>query len=1104
MMAALITIILLIKQCNSNHIVNCSMNGIICNQNSINMTFLNSPLEIICENNRCISLNVYCPESFNQCTINCLSYSSCSNVNIYGNYYSNIILNCDAANACNDINIFASNANSIAVNCNKYGNFSQKGSCISLKTLAQYVTDNINVNCIGTYSCHDLIVYANFTNNVSITGVGEYALNGNIYAMNAANMSISCTSETAKHGACMNANLYLPDSDSSTHLECIAYGCYYLSFYRHNGWLGAFSNINSYDCDIDYLCGTHQNCMYYWNISCDSQFSTRSQYHLFQNCPVTTNPTCPCNATFTDLYRNSFVVNADKCMTLTAVPCGDNLDCSIGCEGYNDCKGFIMDGTKAKSMTVMCGNGCSGAEIYCPSSGECHIHCEGCSGLIVHGSLQSVIVLQCGYRSGCRKATIYATHSKEIRIDCTDCYQINVFANYTNVYFIGNAMETNIYAMYAKLINVSTDGSQTNFDIYGTNANNIIINAVGAGPVIYAENATSLIYTLQKSDHDMSGSSTSIHLSQTHNGSHGVAQINCIGYGCESVYLYGFNFNYTNVSLYNNGQCLMTESCIDTWWVYCEDNYQSGVDQWSGNSCASNHCGCYELNAQVQHSFYKNNLLNYSSFGEVHCAINGKCVIDCVGSHNCSNKEINGYKSLSLTVNCDSKESCKSAIIYCPQSGEQQSCNIHCNGYRSCYWSNIFVDTGSNLNFSASGYEAFDDAIIYGEQSNSIHAIFSGMNENLKSQLYSRFKLSNANNVFIECKGNHACSQLIFEVSNAKNVTIIGHNYNRTLYHTVIHAEYTQYINIYCYGNNTVGYAGWTTGNNGCYGAQFYLPSSNENRTKIACYGSGCYDMTFNIDAGLYALYKANVIFNGCDLCELGVFGNDCMKKWSFNCGQWWAPNNLNSAGSCHDEENGYSKSSSDCHCYSPYKSLLQNVFVNDGRDIQCLEINTLSPTLSPTDSPTPIPTLYPSIMPSINPTQYPLNPSVYPSLSPVTHSPTTLFPISSLSSETPTMQNSESTVFIESKYSTVIISGTSTDIPQTKTGKINVHEDGSVNVILICAIIGAIVLVVFMVLIVYYIKMKRKHGNCFYIKLKDTEQDNETGGVSLQPFAKM
>eukprot|EP01083_Nonionella_stella_P012210 34646_1 len=1074
-----------IRHCCGSYVINCTDEDAIhgCNQNIVNTTLSNTSLHVICTYPQCKSFNIYCPVSTNShftCEIDCLYPSSCSHLNIYGNHHSNVMLNCEAANSCNNINIFANTSPNCDISCNKNGNFSKKGSCNSLTIHGESITNNLNLNCLGTYSCYDLSLYANSTHNMSIQATGDYAINGNVYAMNAHHTFISCSSKQPKHGSCVSTLFYLPQSNESTHLECVGYGCYYLSFHRANGWINAFHTIDSYDCDVDDLCGSHQNCMSYWDISCGSDYSTQSQYHLFQSCPTDTTATCPCNAAFTDLYRHSFITtHSDKCDALDTVSCGYHLDCSIKCDSHHSCQHMILNGTTSRSMTITCESdyyACSGVQIYCPAD-ECTISCihpDICSGLVVYGQADSIINIYCTWIA-CWTLQVHASYAKEVNIECTDCYQMIAYANYTEILrFTGGGSNANIFAPYANSIEVTGNGDHMPI-IHARYAHNISIHCLTSRITVYAENATFLNFTSEKSQWSSVVSGSVLYLPKN-----GRSQINCIGYGCAWLSLTGFSNSNTNVSLFNNNQCIMPSSCIDYWSIYCGGG-DKARDHTTGNSCSSNHCGCYELNKRIQASFDQNNALNYSSFGDIACAIDSACTIHCLATNNCTGTELNGYKASSLTVYCDSKWSCKNARIYCPQ---RQNCAIYCAAEQSCYRAVIYVDTQSNLDLIVTGNNGFDSGSVYGYAANMFHGIFKGY----KSSYHVHLKLLNARNITIECAAHLSCNRLDVEAESATSITVIGHNSNSTMSKTTIHADNARYITILCYGNNTIGYSGWTAGYNGCYGAEFYLPSSNGNRTKIACYGSGCYDMKFNIDGGFYALAQANLILNACDLCELGTFGYDCVKQWAVDCGQWWEPNKLNSAGSCHDVENGYSRSSSDCQCYTPYRNMLINAFVNDGRDLQCLEINTLSPTLAPTASPTAIPTSEPTwnptFGPSISPSMYPsTDPTLFPSVSPTSYpskAPTT----------TVVFTSEQPRVFIMSQlFSTLRI-----DVKQQAS-----TVNKSLKLVLICAIIGGIVGIVIIVLFVYAVKMKKKPF-CWYVRLKPSEEDNQTG-VSLQPF---
>eukprot|EP01084_Bolivina_argentea_P296593 510840_1 len=274
-------------------------------------------------NASCVDSIIYCPSKANSiCSVSCESYG-CINTIIMSPVTNNkIILNCKQSNSCTNVQIIGDYASDISVYCDtSNGNAVTNilnGFCNSLEINGRYVTNKVELYCIGNYACNNQTkVYGQYANTVKLFADGLQSMYlGEIHAEHANLLSVSCKNDVSINnlpqqggtGSCYFTSLYSPASITALFdLQCIGTGCYYLNVYQ-----SALTFINNFNITVNSCnkCNNINNCIDHWNIYCDnSSYSTYTTY-FGSHCDASN---CNCNLLANNSHYDNVTVDGHGC-----------------------------------------------------------------------------------------------------------------------------------------------------------------------------------------------------------------------------------------------------------------------------------------------------------------------------------------------------------------------------------------------------------------------------------------------------------------------------------------------------------------------------------------------------------------------------------------------------------------------------------------------------------------------------------------------------------------------------------------------------------------------------------------------------------------------
>ena len=122
---------------------------------------------------------------------------------------------------------------------------------------------------------------------------------------------------------------------------------------------------------------------------------------------------------------------------------------------------------------------------------------------------------------------------------------------------------------------------------------------------IHAQNSSNFKITCD-------GIKDSLGYSETYNGClyskvyfpKGSSTLNCYGYGCNYLYIYGEHGikDLDVVNINGCGKCSSVDYCIGAWYLYCESNYYT-YGTFYGSTCSSSKCNCYDATNKLKKGF---------------------------------------------------------------------------------------------------------------------------------------------------------------------------------------------------------------------------------------------------------------------------------------------------------------------------------------------------------------------------------------------------------------------------------------------------------------------------------------------------------------------
>eukprot|EP01084_Bolivina_argentea_P137602 242346_1 len=286
-----------------NIIVNTSNTTVFCDDNYqiCNITCLD-----------CTHSYINCSSSLTDCFIHCISNNSCSNSVLtvpYVNTQYNISLQCIGYSSCKDSTILSTNMNTVDIYCdfhscfNLIGQFDYSnnviwhcyhGGCqfvyISVPNVFQFILEcygnktssenngnviatcwkqtisatqanRLNISCIESYSCGNLVLYPPQVKQLYILSSGYNALYGMdiYYPSDETYINITCIAMIVDSYSCSYINIYGDEYLllKDTHFNCIGTGCGG-NFYIESKY--GLNDIN-FSLDSQCICGSVASCV---------------------------------------------------------------------------------------------------------------------------------------------------------------------------------------------------------------------------------------------------------------------------------------------------------------------------------------------------------------------------------------------------------------------------------------------------------------------------------------------------------------------------------------------------------------------------------------------------------------------------------------------------------------------------------------------------------------------------------------------------------------------------------------------------------------------------------------------------------------------------
>eukprot|EP01084_Bolivina_argentea_P259264 437411_1 len=626
----------------------------------------------------CTNLQVLGPKTYsnsaleNTATIRCYStsssnndYSQCKHAYFDMNYITNVDIKCsnkysssvpnqDRA-ACYDVTFNAIYATNINILCHM-------GDCYTAQIYANYVSNQLSVNCDYSSGCWYLTVYAYHANYVDINCAAQIS---------------SCSQMTIKGNS---------EKENALNIKC---------GYYSNGWSCDMDIYASDDYVLNWMSfneGVHTDIPNNIRIHCDSRGEQKIAYDSVTETFRCIGKSLCCPWKYGDIVCNE--INSNQ----------NHSDCIIDCTQINGCNNKVIDAVNAPSLTVICDKNesiCASSTIFGPRN---MVHKYGGDNLTLN--------IQCLSVEGCNSSNIYAYSSNYFNILCKNtnaCSSINLNLDTTNnTEIICNGdyscINASISANNAIVFNGVFTGNAAiqNGVIYGKYISNVFSIRCGNRYSIATNKYTAC---------------QNVKIYGKTNGDGILTNLNCESNGCAYLNLYSENgVSDWNISINGCQECNGINQCINRWHFYC-DFHRIYYD---GTSCIGDTTGLCRCNTSIFDNGYVQNAdICMLAKPDIICDENINCNINCDNSTNCHSLSITGSKSLSLTVNCNDEYSCLSTIIYCPFN-DTTLCTINCYSENSCNLMEIYGSNNSVMQLNCLNDNSCNTLAIYAKYSNNL------------------------------------------------------------------------------------------------------------------------------------------------------------------------------------------------------------------------------------------------------------------------------------------------------------------------------------------------------------------------------------------------
>ena len=845
-------------------------------------------LSISCQNNyHCQNVFIHCP--IGGCNINCNGGYVCNNMRILyeGQVVDNDIVSlyCINSHSCHNLRIDAESADIVNITCVAF-RFAYGFPC-TIVLNANYANKVfINAN-EGTSSYYDYWS-VQYVKQLVMNGFGGKAFyKSELHAEYAESVIIYLSSTVPYYGAWDGPATYLMDWHISpnTKFMCYGTGCYDLgTISRGNETTAVGLEFYVSSCDVYDTLAESLNS---FNLYCDAGSAVFSSSTGLCN-----SNQCGCN----DVYQAATFVNnplETRCYRPRRIrTCNASEACVVNCDySSGNCTDVVIDGSLASNVTVNCSYDgyCQSLVVYCPDGGECDIKCEGsytCQDMEVmyegYLSDSGLINILCDGTRACGNMTINADSIFELSITCNSdtasgddtCYYLELNANNA-----GNV-----------IINANEQDAIAQSRFYVENATSVEISGRGRytlyACVLQADNAEIVEINLASDDPDMATFAMDWHVPE-------VTIFNCYGAGCKNLnQIYRSvigNPNDFEFNIATCGQCDSLSECLGSFELYC--NNTGSVDYFTEMApCTTNNCGCSDIIDTRNGSTFEITSVESNCYlvdGFIKCAADEACIIHCDSTAECEGSIIDGSLATNLSLNCSATDSCRDAIVLCPEGG----CHINCEGANACFGQEINYDGNIMDNAGVSllcvGSYVCHEMIINAEFAANIEIICdANVNQDYlddypewaydyyywQSNTYMEvpfpwpcnltLNANHAGNVLIDLNEAYASYHDVWNVENAKNVILLA-----TGFLAVYNGEFK--------GDNasSVTLSFSSKGNySAAVSSDWYLPDD----TIINCYGTGCYKLN-----NIYGSAELQIKIDSCGQCN-GI--NGCIDSFSLYC----------------------------------------------------------------------------------------------------------------------------------------------------------------------------------------------------------------------------
>eukprot|EP01083_Nonionella_stella_P065885 173024_1 len=240
------------------------------------------------------------------------------------------------------------------------------------------------------------------------------------------------------------------------------------------------------------------------------------------------------------------------------------------------------------------------------------------------------------------------------------------------------------------------------------------------------------------------------------------------------------------------------------------------------------------------------------------CNGGANCDILCTenGSMDCKNKMIDASMTSHFTITCNSERICEDSTIICPTTG----CNVICSGIQACGDTSIVYDGTLQ-----------DDATVNIDCTNH------------RSCYSSQITVNTAAHVNLNCNTptgeRGSCGWVDLYANNATTVAITAQG-EYSMGYADIHAVYASQVIIDCISYDSTPKQTYFYPTCGGLDVEYWLPSN----TQINCYGLECHDMNLYFED---ATDLQGVSFNldACNKCNDSVVSG-CLGEIKMYCGE--------------------------------------------------------------------------------------------------------------------------------------------------------------------------------------------------------------------------